>query len=123
MEMFGIKLGTVAVVALSTSALLLGVAFLGYATVSKFQDTLASIGQQVREERDAHWRGEIDRANAKVAQAQENQAKAVLEIQADASDRVNAATQELEEVRKRNAALSNGGDRGLTADRVGLLPK
>ncbi|WP_160009808.1 hypothetical protein [Rhizobium sp. 18055] len=123
MEMFGIKLGTVAVVALSTSAVLLGAAFLGFAAVSKFQDTLASIGQQVREERDAHWQGEIDRANAKVAQAQENQAKAVLEIQADSSDRVNAATQELEEVRKRNAALSNGSDRGLTADRVGLLPK
>jgi uncharacterized protein HemX len=122
MELFGIKLGTLAIVALSTSALLLGAAGLGYAAVSKFQDTVTAMAQQVREERDAHWQLEILKANAAVAQAKATQVQAVLEIQADATDRVNAATQQLEEVRKRNAALSNGSDRGLTADRVSLLP-
>ncbi|MBB3963504.1 hypothetical protein [Rhizobium metallidurans] len=123
MELFGIKLGTAAIVALGTGALLLGAATIGLKAVSTFQETLSSIAQQVRQERDAFWQLEIQKANSAAAAAKAEQAKAVIEIQADATDRVNAATQELEEVRKRNAALSNGGDRGLAADRVGLLPK
>lgn len=123
MELFGIKLGTAAIVALGTGALLLGAATIGLKAVSTFQETLSSIAQQVRQERDAFWQLEIQKANNAAAAAKAEQAKAVIEIQADATDRVNAATQELEEVRKRNAALSNGGDRGLAADRVGLLPK
>ena len=63
MEMFGIKLGTVAVVAIVVSALNLGAACLGFVAVSKFQDTLAAIGQSIREERDAHWQFEIQKAN------------------------------------------------------------
>lgn len=123
MTMFGMKFSSVAVVALATAALLLGAAAIGLKAVSTFQDTLASIGQSIREERDAYWQLEIQKANNAVVAAKAEQATAVIEIQADASDRVNAATQELEEVRKRNAALSNGSDRGLTADRVSLLPK
>ncbi|MHC2481322.1 hypothetical protein [Rhizobium leguminosarum] len=123
MELFGIKLGTAAIVALGTGALLLGAAGVGLKAASKLQEVVSSAVEVKGAERDAHWQGEIDKANAKVAKAQENQAKAVLEIQADATDRVNAASQQLEEVRRRNAALSNGTDPGLAADRVGLLPK
>lgn len=122
MEIFGIKFGTVAIVALGTGALLLGASGLAYLAASKFQDTLVAVGQEVREERDAHWQLEIQKANTAVANAKVEQANAVLAIQSDATDRVNAASQQLEEVRKRNAALPHGGDIGLTADRVSLLP-
>jgi len=122
MELLGTKLGAIAAIALGAGALLLGAAGLGYLAAAKLETTLQAVAQEVREERDAHWQLEIQKANAAVASAQAEQAKAVLDIQADAADRVNAASQQLEEVRKRNAALPHGDDIGLTADRVSLLP-
>ncbi|TBE72411.1 hypothetical protein ELH03_17405 [Rhizobium beringeri] len=71
---------------------------------------------------DAEWSAKIEKANAEANRRIADQAKAVIDIQADAADRVNAASQQLEELRKRNAALPHGGDVGLTADRVRLLP-
>jgi hypothetical protein len=71
---------------------------------------------------DAKWTAKIEKANAEANKKIADQANEAVQIQADAVDRVNTASQQLEELRKRNAALPHGGDVGLTADRVRLLP-
>lgn len=123
MNLFGFKIGGAALAAIAVAALMLGAALLVYLGISKVEGMLVAVAQQVREERDAHWQLEIQKANAAVAEARAAQAQAVIQIQADAADRVNAASQQLEEVRKRNAQLPPATGVGLDAARSRLLPK
>ncbi|APO76091.1 hypothetical protein AM571_CH03297 [Rhizobium etli 8C-3] len=109
-------------IALATGALLLAVASLGYLTVREIHAMTDEAATAAKQLSDATWTARIEKANAEANQKIADQAKAVIQIQAEAADRVNAASQQLEEVRKRNAALPHGDDIGLSADRVRLLP-
>ncbi|TAY75347.1 hypothetical protein [Rhizobium ruizarguesonis] len=123
MNVFGFKIGGAVVAAIAVAALVFGAALLVYLGISKVEGMLVAVAQQVREERDAHWQLEIQKANTKVAQAEAAQSRAVIDIQADATDRVSAALQQYEEVRKRNAQLPPGTGVGLDAARSRILPK
>ena len=71
---------------------------------------------------DAKWTAKIEKTNAEANQKIADQATATVQIQADATASVNAASQQLEELRKRNASLPAGNTVGLSRDRVRLLP-
>lgn len=117
------KISGILIALMGAGALMLGAAGLGYLAVAKVEGMITAAAQQVREERDAHWQLEIQKVNTAAATAQAEQAKAIVQIQADATERVDAAEQQLEDVRKQNAALPNGGNIGLSAERGRLLPK
>lgn len=95
---------------------------IGYLAIGKIDTMIAKAVQLKADERDAFWTGKIEKANADANTQIAKQATRTIQIQAEAADSVNTASQQLEELRKRNAALSNGGDRGLSADRAQLLP-
>ncbi|UWU13255.1 hypothetical protein N2599_13990 [Rhizobium sullae] len=109
-------------IALAAGALLLAAAGVGYLTVREIGAITEDAASAAKQLSDATWTAKIEKANAEANQKIADQAKAVIQIQADAADRVNAASQQLEEVRKRNAALPHGDDIGLSAERVRLLP-
>jgi hypothetical protein len=123
MEIFGFKIGQAAIIAIATAALMLAAAVVFYLAIDKFQAIIAGAVQLERQERDAYWQLQIQMANTAVVEARAEQARAVIDIQAEATDRVNAASQQLEEVRKRNAELPKGSGVGLDAARSRLLPK
>lgn len=123
MEIFGFKIGQAAIIAIATASLMLAAAVVAYLAIDKFQTIIAGAVQLERQERDAYWQLQIQMANTAVAEARAEQARAVIDIQAEATDRVNAASQQLEEVRKRNAELPKGSGVGLDAARSRLLPK
>jgi predicted PurR-regulated permease PerM len=110
----GIVIGVLAIIAL--------VALFGWLTVREVRSMVDQAAQTATESADAKWTAKIEKSNAEANARIADQAKAALQIEADANQRINAASQELEELRKRNAALPHGGDVGLTADRVRLLP-
>lgn len=118
--MFGIsRAAGLAIAALLLIAL---VCLFGWLTVREIRSMVDDAAQTATEAADAKWTAKIEKANAEANAKIADQAKAALQIEADANQRINAASQELEELRKRNAALPHGGDVGLTADRVRLLP-
>ncbi|PDT05720.1 hypothetical protein CO666_03705 [Rhizobium chutanense] len=123
MNLFGFKIGGAALAAIAAAALMLAAAIVAYLALDKIDTMIIRAVQQERQERDAYWQLEIQKANTKVAQAEAAQARAVIDIQADATDRVNAASQQLEEVRKRNEKLPPATGVGLDAARSRLLPK
>ncbi|TBA65334.1 hypothetical protein [Rhizobium ruizarguesonis] len=103
-------------------AFVLVISGLVYGSVREIRSMVSEAAVNAKALADETWTARIEKSNAEANQKIADQAKAVIEIQADAADRVNAASQQLEELRKRNAALPHGGDVGLTADRVRLLP-
>lgn len=111
-------------VALGLAALVLIVlvCLFGWLTVTEIRSMVDDAAQKATEAADARWTAKIEKANAEANQKIADQAKRALQIEAEASERINAASQQLEELRKRNAALPHGGDISLTADRVRLLP-
>lgn len=123
MEIFGFKVGQAAIIAIATAALMLAAAVVFYLAIDKFDGIIVRAVQLERQERDAYWQLEIQKSNTKVAEALADQAQKVIQIQADATDRVNAASQQLEEVRKRNAQLPPATGVGLDGARSSLLPK
>lgn len=118
--MFGIsKAAGIAIAILTLVVLVIGS---GWLVVREVRSMVSDAAEAATAAADAKWTAKIEKANAEANQKVADQAKAALQIEADANERINAATQELEELRKRNAALPHGGDVGLTADRVRLLP-
>lgn len=94
----------------------------GWLLVREVRSMVSSAAELATAASDAKWKAEIANANATANQKVADQAKAALQIEADATSRINAASQELEELRKRNAALPNAGAVGLSADRGRMLP-
>ncbi|UFW80040.1 hypothetical protein [Rhizobium sp. SU303] len=109
-------------IGLAALALVLVISGLVYGSIREIRSMVDNASANAKALSDQTWTAKIEKANAEANQKIADQAKAVIEIQADAADRVNAASQQLEELRKRNAALPHGGDVGLSADRVRLLP-
>jgi len=118
--MFGLSKPVITgLAALALVIVLAIVVLLGVREIRSMVDDAASRGKALS---DAEWSAKIEKANAEANKRIAEQASAVIQIQADAADRVNAASQQLEELRKRNAALPDGGDIGLSADRGRMLP-
>lgn len=95
------------------------VTYLGVREIRSMVDHAEVLGRAVS---DAEWTAKFEKANADANKRIADQANEALQIQAEATDRVNAASQQLEELRKRNAALPGGSSIGLSRDRVRLLP-
>lgn len=118
--MFGIsKAAGTAIAILALVALVIGS---GWLMVREVRSMASDAADRATAAADAKWTAKIEQANAAANQKVADQAKAALQIEADANERINAATQELEELRKRNAALPHAGDIGLSADRGRMLP-
>jgi predicted PurR-regulated permease PerM len=106
-------------------AILLALAFLMFAVwlgIHEVRSMINEAATNATAAADAKWTAEIEKSNAEANKKIADQATATLKIQADAADAVNTASQQLEELRKRNAALPDGGTVGLSRDRVQLLP-
>lgn len=109
-------------IGLAALALVLVISGLTYGSIREIRSMVDDATANAKALADQTWTAKIERANAEANQKIADQAKAVIEIQADAADRVNAASQQLEELRKRNAHLPDGSAIGLSRGRVGLLP-
>jgi len=118
--MFGLSKPIITALALLVLIILLvGAVWLGIREVHSMITEASTAAKALS---DAEWTGKIEKANAEANKAIADQATATVKIQADAADAVNAASQQLEELRKRNAALPDGNAVGLSRDRVRLLP-
>jgi hypothetical protein len=122
--MFGIsqKVGAIIGVALAALALIALVTLFGWLTLREVRSMVDEAAKTATAAADAKWTAEIERSNAAANAKVAEQAKAALAIEADANERINAASQELEEMRKRNAALPGADAIGLSRDRVRMLP-
>ncbi|ANM12032.1 hypothetical protein [Rhizobium sp. N324] len=109
-------------IGLAALALLLAISGLVFLSIREIRSMVDGAASSAKALSDAEWTAKIEKANAEANKKIADQANAVIQIQADASDRVNAASQQLEELRKRNAALPDGGAIGLSRDRVRMLP-
>jgi uncharacterized protein HemX len=118
--MFGIS--RAAGTAIGILVLVLLVIGSGWLMVREIRSMVSEAAESATAAADAKWTAKIEEANAAANQKVADQAKAALQIEADANSRINAASRELEELRKRNAALPNAGAVGLSADRGRLLP-
>ncbi|PWE52140.1 hypothetical protein DEM27_32590 [Metarhizobium album] len=105
------------------SAMLLAAAGLHYAALATARGMVDDVRTLTIAERDAHWSGEIERSNATANRQVADQARATLQIQAAAADKVRQAELALSEMEKANAALPNGDACGLDRDRVRLLAR
>jgi len=118
--MFG--LSKPVITGLAALVLILAIAAVVFLGLREIRSMINSAAATATDLSDAKWTAKLEKANAEANKKIADQANEAIQIQADAADRVNAASQQIEELRKRNAALPRGGDVGLTADRVRLLP-
>jgi hypothetical protein len=109
-------------IGLGALALILVISGLIYGSIREIRSMIDDAAANAKALADQTWTAKIEKANAEANEKIAHQAKAVIQIQADAADRVNAASQQLEELRKRNAALPDGSAIGLSRGRVSLLP-
>lgn len=104
--------------ALGLLLLAVGVSHRTAATIERLQTAAATAA---REERDAHWRAEIARANAAAERARAEQAAAAVRAEAEIrAGEVRIETQQ-RDLEAANAALAGGDRCGLERDRVRLL--
>ncbi len=108
---------------LITGVLLFAAAGLSVVAVSRIDGMIEEAAASARAERDAHWTGEIERANAHAARRIADQAREALRVETAANERIRAAEQEQVELEKKNAALPDGGACGLDHGRVRLLAR
>lgn len=109
-------------IGLAALALILVISGLVYGSIREVRSMVDGAAANAKALSDQTWTARVEKANAEANRKIADQANAVIQIQADAADRVNAASQQLEELRKRNAALPDGSAIGLSAGRVQLLP-
>lgn len=98
-------------------------AFLGWLALSTVDGMVERAVATKAAERDAICRAEVETANTKVAKAEAEQVRLVLDLERSTSARIAALKTENEELEKQNAALPNGDACGLGRDRVRLLPR
>ena len=104
------------------AGLLLGLGGLAFAGLRLVNDMVETARTTAITERNAFWSGQIDKANAIVAQTEAANARETLRIESEATSRVRDAELQLAELEKQNAALPNGDACGLGRERVRLLP-
>ncbi|WP_107339203.1 hypothetical protein [Agrobacterium pusense] len=105
------------------AALLAAAAFLGWLAIAAVNNMVDRAVNLKASERDAHWKGEIETANTKAANAEAAQARFAIELERETSARIAALNVNKEKLENENAALPNGDACGLGRDRVRLLPR
>jgi hypothetical protein len=91
--------------------------------VSKIEAMVSEAAKSARAERDYYWRGEIEQMRADAQKQIAENLRQTMAAQNAARDQVAAAEARASELEKENAALPDGGDRGIGRDRVRLLNK
>lgn len=117
------KFGRVAALALALAALLALAGLSAWAGARHVSAMVETARAEAIAARDAHWRGEIAAANAKVEAARADQAAAALDAQSRAQVEIDAARRSLADMEAANAALPDPGRCGLGRARVRLLPR
>lgn len=102
--------------------LILAAILLGWGTIATVNGMLERAVSRTVIERDAYWSAAIETANTKAANAEAAQARYALDLERDATAKIDALRARNEELETQNAALPNGTDLGLGRDRVRLLP-
>jgi hypothetical protein len=87
------------------------------------RNLVADAAQAARAERDYYWRGQIDQMKAAAERQIAENLRQTMAAQDEARDQVAQAEARAAELERDNAALPDGGDRGLGRDRVRLLNK
>lgn len=90
----------------------------GMAAIDRMEQRAADAA---RAERDAHWRAEIEQANAAVERVKAEQATRVAQIEVRTAAEIARLNAELDDLEKMNAALPNADACGLDRDRSRLL--
>ncbi len=103
------------------AVLIFAVALLGYGTMTTIKAMLDNAAETARLERDAHWQGEIARANEMAAQNIIAQMKISSRLEADARATIDTMKTKLSELEEANAALPYDIACGLDRDRTRLL--
>ncbi|NRF09360.1 hypothetical protein [Agrobacterium pusense] len=105
------------------AALFAAGAFLGWLAIATVNGMVDRAVNLKASERDAHWKGEIETANTRAANAEAAQARFAIELERQTSARIAALNVNKEKLENENAALPNGDACGLGRDRVRLLPR
>lgn len=96
------------------------IAFLGLRTLDRM---VTQSAERATNERDAHWKAEIEKSNADTERQLRFQAMAAQAADAVARDKIAAANLRILELEKDNEALPENSCGGLGRDRVKLLAR
>ena len=119
----GLKVGKGVVIALSLAALLATAALAFWRGMAAIDSMVETARTSAIAERDAHWRGEIERSNAEVQKVRADQLQASIDIQTRAAGEIDRLQTALKDLEIRNAALPGGDRCGIDRDRIRLLNK
>ncbi|MCY1705224.1 hypothetical protein [Pannonibacter sp. SL95] len=101
--------------------LVLAIALVGWQSLRQVNALITIVRASAIAERDAHWRGEIQAAEARTAQAIAGALRRTMAAEATARDQIAAADARAAELEKANAQLPDSPECGLGRDRVRLL--
>ncbi len=101
----------------------LTIAGLVLGTVSKIEAMTDEAARSARSERDHYWRAQVEQMRADAQEQIADNLRKTMAAQNAARDEVAALQARAAELEKENAALPDGGERGLGRDRVRLLNK
>ncbi len=106
---------------LAAAILLLAAAALAFGAARSIDGMVSQARLSAIAERDAHWSAEIAKSNTDYANRAAAQARAVIALQAKASDDIAEIQREKLERRKDNEGLPDTGTCGISASRGRLL--
>lgn len=104
------------------SAMLVAAALLCWLTLRTIDGMISDARAGAIAERDAVWIAKIEKSNADTNRQAAEQVSAAMTIQAEATDQVRAAEQQLADLKVKNAQLPLRLDCGLSGDRGRMLP-
>lgn len=102
-------------------ALVLALAQIGLLCLRQVNALIEITRASATAERDAHWRAEIQSAEARTAQAIADGLRRTMAAEATARDQIAAADARAAELERANAQLPDSPECGLGRDRVRLL--
>jgi hypothetical protein len=101
--------------------LVLAIALVGWQSLRQVNALIEITRASATAERDAHWRAEIQSAEARTAQAIADGLRRTMTVEANARGQVAALEARAAELESLNASLPDGNSCGLGRDRVRLL--
>ena len=107
---------------LIVGAMLIAALLLGWLALRTVNEMVSDARATAITERDAVWEAKIERANAATNKQAAEQVSAAMTMQAEATDQVRLAEQQLAELKVKNAQLPLRIDCGLSGNRGRLLP-
>lgn len=120
--LLGSRAGKIGAVALLAALLAAAGGFAFWRGMARIDGMIEAARQAAAAERDAHWRGEIERANAIAERARADQIAAAAAADREAAEQIRRLEDQLDRLERENASLPNGDACGLSRDRVRLLP-